>query len=188
MVDIIFTTTTRSSRRGCNAHAHAYIREGIELAYQANAEGERFLREKLVELREKLEKSELALNNYRVTRNRAGSPCRWTARNRRNRPAVRLEQAADQRQVARIRTRGEVEQINKHQFTVVPQETGTPAGGGWLRRLASALSDYAAMSKHSSPTIAAGQLKARIDRLQQTDNETTGSTPKRRGVLRRGED
>src|SRR6202790_3202696 len=66
MVNIIFTTTNpQLSARLANAHAHAYIREGIQLHTQANAEGERFLREKLVELREKLEKSELALNNYR---------------------------------------------------------------------------------------------------------------------------
>ena len=66
LVNIVFTTTNAQlSAKLANAHAHAYIREGIELHTQANAEAEHFLREKLVELKEKLEKSELALNNYR---------------------------------------------------------------------------------------------------------------------------
>src|SRR5712692_2446191 len=66
LVKIIFTTPNAGlSARLANVHAHAYIREGIELRTQANAEAERFLRDKLVELKEKLEKSELALNNYR---------------------------------------------------------------------------------------------------------------------------
>jgi succinoglycan biosynthesis transport protein ExoP len=48
-----------------NAHAHAYIRQGISLHSQANEEAERFLQERLAELKDKLEKSEIALNNYR---------------------------------------------------------------------------------------------------------------------------
>jgi succinoglycan biosynthesis transport protein ExoP len=48
-----------------NAHAHAYIRQGIELHSQANEEAGRFLKERLGELKEKLEKSEIALNAYR---------------------------------------------------------------------------------------------------------------------------
>jgi len=50
LVKIIFTTpNARLSARLANAHAHAYIREGVELRTQANAEAERFLRDKLVE-------------------------------------------------------------------------------------------------------------------------------------------
>ena len=176
MVDIIFTTTNpQLSARLANAHAHAYIREGIELHTQANAEGERFLREKLVELREKLEKSELALNNYR--RDKGIVPGLMSMDGKETVVIDRLSDLSKQltnAQVARIGLEAEVEQINKHQFTVVPQETGTPAGGGLATQLASALSDYAAMSKQFKPDYPPlAQLKARIDRLQQTDNETT---------------
>ena len=176
MVNIIFTTTNpQLSARLANAHAHAYIREGIELHTQANAEGERFLREKLVELREKLEKSELALNNYR--RDKGIVPGLMSMDGKETVVIDRLSDLSKQltnAQVARIGLEAEVEQINKHQFTAVPQETGTTAGGGLATQLASALSDYAAMSKQFKPDYPPlAQLKARIDRLQQTDNEAT---------------
>lgn len=48
-----------------NAHARAYIRHGAELRSEANKEGLRFLEEKLVELKERVEKAEAALNQYR---------------------------------------------------------------------------------------------------------------------------
>jgi len=48
-----------------NAHAQAYIRQGIDLRSEANEAGLRFLEEKLVELKERVEHSEAALNQYR---------------------------------------------------------------------------------------------------------------------------
>jgi GumC protein len=48
-----------------NAHAQAYIRQGIDLRSEANEAGLRFLEEKLVELKERVEQSEAALNQYR---------------------------------------------------------------------------------------------------------------------------
>jgi polysaccharide biosynthesis transport protein len=44
-----------------NAHARAYIRHGADLRSEANKEGLRFLEEKLVELKERVEKAEAAL-------------------------------------------------------------------------------------------------------------------------------
>jgi len=175
MVNIIFTTTNpQLSARLANAHAHAYIREGIELHTQANAEGERFLREKLVELREKLEKSELALNNYR--RDKGIVPGLMSMDGKETVVIDRLSDLSKQlttAQVARIGLEAEVEQIHKHQFAAVPQEAGNTTTGSVATQLASALSDYAAMSKQFKPDYPPlAQLKARIDRLQQTDNET----------------
>ena len=48
-----------------NAHARAYIRHGAELRSETNKEGLQFLEEKLVELKERVEKAEVALNHYR---------------------------------------------------------------------------------------------------------------------------
>jgi len=177
MVNIIFTTTNpQLSARLANAHAHAYIREGIELHTQANAEAERFLREKLVELREKLEKSELALNNYR--RDKGIVPGLMSMDGKETVVIDRLSDLSKQltnAQVARIGLEAEVEQIQKHQFGPVsqaPQDSGSSAAGSLNAQLASALSDYAAMSKQFKPDYPPlAQLKARIDRLQQVDNE-----------------
>jgi len=51
-----------------NAHVHAYVRRGVELHSQASEEAAQFLEKKLVELKERVEKSEAALNNYRRDR------------------------------------------------------------------------------------------------------------------------
>ena len=48
-----------------NAHARAYIRQGVDLRSETNREGLLFLEEKLVELKERVEKAEAALNHYR---------------------------------------------------------------------------------------------------------------------------
>jgi capsular exopolysaccharide synthesis family protein len=48
-----------------NAHARAYIAQGLELRARANDEARRFLEGRLDELRSRLERSEAALNAYR---------------------------------------------------------------------------------------------------------------------------
>ena len=53
------------SSRVANAHATVYIRKGLEMRSQTSEEAEQFLEEKLVELKERIEKSEAALNQYR---------------------------------------------------------------------------------------------------------------------------
>lgn len=48
-----------------NAHARAYIQQGQKLRSQANEDARKFLETKLTELRERVEKSEAALNRFR---------------------------------------------------------------------------------------------------------------------------
>lgn len=59
------TPEPKLSARLANMHAAAYIRQGLKLRTQTSGEAERFLEERLVELRERLEKSEAALHRYR---------------------------------------------------------------------------------------------------------------------------
>jgi polysaccharide biosynthesis transport protein len=66
LVQIVFRTPEPElSARLANLHADAYIRQGLQLRTQASSEAETFLEHKLVELKERLEKSEAALNHYR---------------------------------------------------------------------------------------------------------------------------
>jgi succinoglycan biosynthesis transport protein ExoP len=51
--------------RVVNAHARAFIQRGIELNSQASDEAQRFLAGKLDQLKQRVEQSDLALNNYR---------------------------------------------------------------------------------------------------------------------------
>src|SRR5258708_19029538 len=128
LVKIIFTTPNAAlSARLVNAHAHAYIREGIELRMQANAEAERFLRDKLVELKEKLEKSELALNSYR--RDKGIVPGLMSVDGKETVVIARLSDLSGEltkAQVARIGLEAEVDQIRKNQ---VPQLPSRDSGG-----------------------------------------------------------
>lgn len=66
LVKIAFSTPDSAlSARIANAHAQVYIRQGVERRSQTDEEAQGFLEDKLVELRERLEKSEVALNVYR---------------------------------------------------------------------------------------------------------------------------
>jgi capsular exopolysaccharide synthesis family protein len=66
LVKVAFRSPDPSlSVRLANAHVAAYIRQGLQLRTQASGEAEKFLEEKLVGLKERLEKSEVALNRYR---------------------------------------------------------------------------------------------------------------------------
>ena len=66
MVRVSATTADPElSARLANAHSEQFIRRGIELNAQATDDAGKFLAGKLAELKDQLEKSELALNNYR---------------------------------------------------------------------------------------------------------------------------
>lgn len=53
------------SARIANAHVQAYIHQGLQFRTQVSEGGSHFLEEKLTELKERVEKSEAALNAYR---------------------------------------------------------------------------------------------------------------------------
>jgi polysaccharide biosynthesis transport protein len=56
------------SARIANAHVEAYIRQEMEIHSQAGHDAEDFLQQKLTEIKDKVEKSEAALNDYRRKR------------------------------------------------------------------------------------------------------------------------
>ena len=65
LVKVSFTTPDADlSARIVNAHAQAYIRQGLDLHRAVNEEAQHFLEGKLGELKERLEKSEAALNAF----------------------------------------------------------------------------------------------------------------------------
>lgn len=56
------------SAKVANAHVQAYIQQGLRLRTEATEDARRFMEAKLVELKERLEASEVALNAYRRDR------------------------------------------------------------------------------------------------------------------------
>jgi len=66
LVEIAFNTPDSVlSARVANAHADAYIHQRLKRGSNANQEAQRFLEEKLIELKGRVEKSETTLNRYR---------------------------------------------------------------------------------------------------------------------------
>jgi polysaccharide biosynthesis transport protein len=70
LVQVKFTTPDPVlSARLANAHAATYVRYGIDLRSQTNEEASKFLQQKLIELKKRVEESEAALNGYRKEKN-----------------------------------------------------------------------------------------------------------------------
>src|SRR5713101_590293 len=141
----------------------------------AKPEAERFLRDKLVELKEKLEKSELALNNYR--RDKGIVPGLMSVDGKETVVIARLSDLSREltnAQVARIGLEAQVDQIRKNQMPQLPPTNGnsgtnTPSAKA---QLDTALSDYVAMAKQFKPDYPPMvRAKARIDQLQESYNE-----------------
>jgi len=61
----ISATDSELAARLANAHVAAYIQQGFKLKSQANEEARKFLEGKLTELKERVEKSEYTLNEFR---------------------------------------------------------------------------------------------------------------------------
>ena len=66
LVNVYITTKDPAlSAKIANAHVEAYIHQSLRLRARASEDAKRFLEEKLVELKKRLEHSEKALNDYR---------------------------------------------------------------------------------------------------------------------------
>jgi polysaccharide biosynthesis transport protein len=107
--------------RIANAHAEAYIDRGVEMHSQASRDAGRFLSRKLVELKEQLEKSEVALNDYR--RQKGIIPGLMSLDGK---DAVVIDRLTDlskdltRAQVERIGLESQIELIHRHQYESLP--------------------------------------------------------------------
>jgi polysaccharide biosynthesis transport protein len=69
MVQVAFSTPDPAlSAQLANVHSASYVRYGLDLRSKTNEEALAFLEKKLLELKERVEKSEAALNSYRATK------------------------------------------------------------------------------------------------------------------------
>ena len=111
--------------RIANAHAAAYIDRGVEMHGQASHTTEKFLSHKLVELKEQLEKSEVALNDYR--RQKGIIPGLMSLDGK---DTVVIDRLSDlskdltRAQVERIGLESQIELIHRHQYDSLPVVMG----------------------------------------------------------------
>ncbi|HLK86432.1 MAG TPA: polysaccharide biosynthesis tyrosine autokinase [Candidatus Binataceae bacterium] len=107
--------------RIANAHAEAYIQRGVEMHSQASRDAEKFLSQKLVELKEQLQKSEVALNDYR--REKGIIPGLMSLDGK---DTVVIDRLTDlskdltRAQVERIGMESQIDLIHKHQYESLP--------------------------------------------------------------------
>jgi len=150
-----------------NAHAHAYIRQGISLHSQANEEAGRFLKERLADLKEKLEKSEVALNNYR--RDKGIIPGLISLDGKETVVLGRLSDLSKdltEAEVARISQESQMQLIRAGRFEALPQVVADTGASALKAQLNELDAQYASMSKQFKddyPPMA--QLRAKRDQI-----------------------
>ncbi len=174
LVNIVFTTPDGNlSAQLANAHAHAYIRQGIELHSQANEEAQKFLETKLVELKEKLQKSEYALNRYR--RDQGIVPGLMSLDGKEtiviDRLSVLSKDLTDA-QVSRLDLESQVQMVRDHQYDALPQVHEDKMLSELRTNFDALNTEYAGMAKQFKPDYPPlAQLQAKRNQLQHDMDE-----------------
>ncbi len=125
LVRIRFATPDpKLSAELANAHVGAYEREQSRMRGEQSEAAQRFLRDKLGEIKEQLQKSEVALNDYRRAKGIIPGLMSLDGKD-----AVVLDRLADlskdltQAQVARIALESQVQLIKRHDYASLPEVT-----------------------------------------------------------------
>jgi succinoglycan biosynthesis transport protein ExoP len=174
LVYIVFTTPDgQLSARLANAHAHAYIRQGIELHSQANEEAQKFLEQKLVDLKEKLQKSEYALNRYR--RDQGIVPGLMSLDGKESIVLDRLTELSKgltEAQVARLEIEAKVQLIHSHQYDALPEVHEDKMLAELRQNYDTMSTEYAGMAKQFKPDYPPlAQIQAKRDEMQRAIDE-----------------
>jgi succinoglycan biosynthesis transport protein ExoP len=167
LVKVSFTTPDPSlSAQIANAHVAAYIRRGMEMHAESSEEAQRFLEGKLIELRERVEKSEAALNAYRHERGIVGF-----AIDDKDRIVLQrtedLNKALTEASTARIGLEAEVETIKHGSFESVPDVVSSPLIQHLKEDYSSIEAQYSAMADQFTPDYPPlAQIRAKRVRVE----------------------
>jgi capsular exopolysaccharide synthesis family protein len=161
LVNIAFSSPDpQLSARLANAHAAAYIRQGPRLRSMASQEAESFLEEKLVELKDRVEKSEAALNRYRRDKGILSLD---------DKENIVVERLADlnkhltEAEVERIALEGQVRLIRKRAYDSLPAVINSPLIQTLKQQLARLEAEYAHLSTQFKPGYTqVAQLQAQV--------------------------
>ena len=175
LVRIGFSTPDpRLSAAVANAHADNYVRQGMELRARANQAAQHFLEGKLVELRERVEKSEAALNSYRHDK----GIVEFSTNGRNEILLKRLEDlnsALTDAETKRIGLESQADLISKGDYFSLPGVVSSPMVQTLKSQAAELEAQYASMS--SRYTLAYRPLEALKAKLDETNlrlNDTVG--------------
>jgi capsular exopolysaccharide synthesis family protein len=147
--------------RVANAHSEAYVQQGIKLRGQANQDARKFLESKLAELKERVGKSEDALNVFRRGKGIISLD---------EKENIVVERLADlnrrltEAEVERIGLESHAQLIKRRDYDSLPAVIGNPLIQnlrGQLVNLEGQYANLAAQFKSGYPPVA--KLKAQID-------------------------
>lgn len=146
-----------------NAHVRTYIHRGMEIHAQASQEASQFLEKKLVELKERVEKSEAALNTYRRERGIVAFNLddRGTILNER---LTEMNQALTKAETERIDLESQHDLIAKRNYNSLPAVIGSELIQHLKTQDDVIAGEYASMSqqfKGDYPPLR--ELKAKVD-------------------------
>jgi succinoglycan biosynthesis transport protein ExoP len=154
-----------------NAHAHEYLQQGMDIRMQAGEAAEQFLQAKLVELKERVETSEAALNKYRHDK----GIVTFTTGNKNEILLKRLEQlniALTQAETGRIALESEVNQIQRGDYDSLPGVVNSAVVQALKPQLATQEAQYAAIAARYTEAYGPLQaLKAEVTDTRRRLNE-----------------
>ena len=152
------------SALAANAHADAYIRQGLMLRSQANQEAQKFLEEKLGELKIRVEEAEASLNVYRREKGIISLD---------DKENIVVERLADlnkrltEAEAERIGLEAHVRLIRKRDYDSLPAVIGSPLVSALKTQLTTLQGEYANLSaqfKEGYPRVA--KVKASLEETQ----------------------
>lgn len=159
-----------------NAHAQAYIREGIELQNQTNVAAQRFLQQRLVDLKEKLERSEQALNDFRRQNGIVPGLMSVDGKN-----AIVLDRLAElshdltQAQVHLLALQASADLIHRHSYDSLPQVVKDPAIMQLQEQITHLQTEYAGMAQQFKPDFPPlAELAAKLAQARRTLSQQIG--------------
>jgi capsular exopolysaccharide synthesis family protein len=172
LVKISFSTPDpKLSAVLANAHADAYVRQGMELTSQASQAVQQFLERKLVDLKERIEKSEAALNSYRHDK----GIVEFSTEGKNELLVKRLEDlntALTEAQTKRIALESQADLISKDDYDALPEVVNNTMVHALKPQLDNLEAQYASMASRYTlsyrPLVA---LKAKLDDTQARLND-----------------
>jgi polysaccharide biosynthesis transport protein len=138
------------SARIANAHVRAYVAQGEQLRDEASTTARQFLERKLQEIKERVEKSEAALNDYRRQRGIVAAPSDDKTRLLTQRLAD-LEKALTGAETERISLETEAHLVRAGDYDSLPMVISSTLIQGLKQEYAKADADYASLASQFKP-------------------------------------
>ena len=168
LVTVAFRTPYPAlSARIANAHVRAYIEQGMELHAQASENAKKFLGKKLIELKDKVEKSEAALNDYRRERGMV-----VTTGEDKNKVVLErltdLNKALTETSTERIALEAQAKLIRRGNYDTLPAVANNPLIQNLKEEESKCEAEYASLANQFTdeyPPVA--QSKAKLERTQE---------------------